>query len=75
MSSIRHDLEQKLAILNSEKFKLVSYKETYPYVLKETLKFLTKKTSRLQHSLKQLTEEEAQQVRDTFKDVGIELNF
>lgn len=34
LTSQKEDLEQKLAFLNSEKSNLVSFKESFPYILK-----------------------------------------
>ena len=37
------DLETKLAFLNAEKSNLISFKETFPYILKESLKWVLNK--------------------------------
>ena len=34
LTGIREDLEQKLAFMNSEKSQLISFKESFPYILK-----------------------------------------
>jgi hypothetical protein len=48
------DLEQKLAFMNVEKSNLISFKETIPYVLREALKWVLNKNSKLKHSLRTL---------------------
>ena len=74
-SSIQMELEQKLAILNSEKANLISFKETYPYVLKEALKWVTNKKSNLKHSLRNLNEEDMIEIKNCFSEVGLPINF
>lgn len=37
LTGIREDLEQKLAFMNSEKSQLISFKESFPYILKGNL--------------------------------------
>ena len=75
LTSLRMDLEQKLAFMKSENSNLQSFKETFPYVLKESLKWVVNKNSKLKHSLKNLNEDDVEQVRECFKDAGIPLNF
>lgn len=75
LSSIQMELEQKLAIVYSEKSNLFSFKETFPYVLKETLKWLSGKKSNLKHSLKNLNEEDYQLIKSCFEESGIPLNL
>ena len=53
----------------------MSLKESYPYVLKESIKYVLKKNSKLVHSLKSLAEEDVQEIRDIFKEVGVPLNL
>ena len=40
LNQICSDLENKVAGMNVEKFNLVQFKETVPYVLREALKFV-----------------------------------
>ena len=75
LSSIQLELEQKLAIVYSEKSNLFSFKETFPYVLKEALKWLSGKKSNLKHSLKNLNEEDYQLIKACFEESGIPLNL
>lgn len=75
LSSIQLELEQKLAIVYSEKSNLFSFKETFPYVLKEALKWLSGKKSNLKHSLKNLSEEDYQLIKSCFDESGIPLNL
>lgn len=75
LSSIQLELEQKLAIVFSEKSNLFSFKETFPYVLKETLKWVTGKKSNLKHSLRNLNEEDFQLIKSCFDESGLPLNF
>lgn len=58
MTAAIMELQQKLAILNAEKSNLISYKETYPYVLRESLKWVLNKSSALKHSLKSLQQDD-----------------
>lgn len=51
-SSMKLDLENQLAYIKSENCKLMSFKETYPYILREALKYVLNKSSKLKHSLK-----------------------
>jgi len=64
-----------LGLINAEKSNLISLKETYPYVLKESLKWVLNKSSKLHHSLKSLNEEDIIEIKDIFKEVGVPLNF
>lgn len=34
LTGVREDLEQKMAFMNSEKGNLISFKESFPYILK-----------------------------------------
>ncbi|CAK55991.1 unnamed protein product (macronuclear) [Paramecium tetraurelia] len=71
LTSIREDLEQKLAFMNSEKSQLVSFKESFPYILKEALKWVLKQNSKIKHAMKSVGEEEQKIIRDCFHEVGI----
>jgi chromosome segregation ATPase len=75
LSSIQLELEQKLAIVYSEKSNLFSFKETFPYVLKEALKWLSGKKSNLKHSLRNLNEDDYLLIKSCFEDSGIPLNL
>lgn len=75
LASIQLELEQKLAIVYSEKSNLFSFKETFPYVLKEALKWLSGKKSNLKHSLRNLNEEDFQLIKSCFEESGIPLNL
>jgi hypothetical protein len=55
---VQLDLEQKLAILNAQQSNCISFKETFPYVLRESLRYVQKKPSKLKHSLRTLSDEE-----------------
>lgn len=75
LSSIQMELEQKLAIVFSEKSNLFSFKETFPYVLKESLKWLSGKKSNLKHSLRNLNEEDYLLIKSCFDESGVPLNI
>jgi len=75
LSSIQLELEQKLAIVYSEKSNLFSFKETFPYVLKEALKWLSGKKSNLKHSLRNLNEEDYMLIKNCFEESGVPLNL
>ncbi|EGR28299.1 hypothetical protein IMG5_179190 [Ichthyophthirius multifiliis] len=74
-SNLKLDLENKLAFMKSEQFQLVSFKESFPYLLRESLKYILNRNSKLKHSLKTLNEEDIQQVKECFLEVGVELNL
>lgn len=75
LTNIQLELEQKLAVVNSEKSNLFSFKETFPYVLKEALKWSSGKKSNLKHSLRNLNEDDFTVIKHCFDDAGIPLNF
>ena len=77
LTHLKSDLEQKIGYINSEKANLVSFKETFPYVLRESLKFVMPeyKNSTLKHSLKNLEDDDSLKVRSVFKDLGLDLKF
>lgn len=74
LTGVKEDLEQKLAFLNSEKSNLVSFKESFPYILKgttwrcriESLKWVLNKNSKLKHALKSIGEEDQLVLRECF---------
>eukprot|EP00828_Plagiopyla_frontata_P010791 TRINITY_DN1584_c0_g1_i9.p1 TRINITY_DN1584_c0_g1~~TRINITY_DN1584_c0_g1_i9.p1 ORF type:complete len:496 (+),score=111.14 TRINITY_DN1584_c0_g1_i9:138-1625(+) len=61
------DLEQKFAIVHAQKISLEAFKETFPYVLKETLKWVANKQNKLKHAVKCLTEEDQNEVKEIIK--------
>ena len=61
--------------MNSEKSNLLSFKETFPYVLKETLKWMENKKNNLKHSLRNLNEDDMYEIKMCFNEVGISLPF
>lgn len=75
LTNIQLELEQKLGIVNSEKSNLFSYKETFPYVLKESLKWAAGKKSNLKHSLRSLGEEDFSAIKGCFEEAGFNLNI
>ncbi len=44
--------------MNMEKANFISLKETYPYILRESIKMVTNKSARLKHYLKVLNPED-----------------
>ena len=64
-----------MGLINAEKFNLISLKETYPDVLKESIKYVLKKNSKLAHALKSRAEEDVEELRGIFKEVGVPLNL
>jgi len=72
---IIYEFEQQLAILHSEKANLLSYKESFPYILKEILKWMQNKSNTLRHSLRNLNDEDLNEIKDAFREAGINYNF
>ena len=59
-----------------EKSNLISLKETVPYLLKESLKYVLNKKSRLQHTVRNLSDPVLQgEIIEIFKELGIEVKF
>ena len=73
MANAKLDLEQKCANYKSEMLNLKSLRETYPYLLKEALKFVLNKKHKLVHSLKPFTQEELVSIQEAFNDAGVDL--
>lgn len=48
---------------------------TFPYVLRESLKWLLNKNNKLKHSLKSLNEEDIELIKSVFVEVGTPLNI
>lgn len=53
----------------------MSFKETFPYILRESLKYVLNRGSKLKHSLKPLNDEDFEQVKSCFIEVGYELKL
>ena len=66
-------LQEQFVVIKSENMNFKSYKDTFNYVLRESLNFVTNKGNRLQHSLKTLDEEDKQMVRKTLSEFGIKI--
>lgn len=53
----------------------MSFKETFPYILRESLKYVLNRGSKLKHSLKPLNDEDFEQVKSCFTEVGYDLKL
>lgn len=73
LTGMKEDLEQKLAFLNSEKSNLISFKESFPYILKESLKWLMNKNSKIRHAIRALNDDDQQIIRECFTELGINI--
>lgn len=61
--------------MHAEKISLQSFKETFPYVLKETLKWVANKKNNLKHAIKCMSEEDQEEIKDIIKNIGFNLNL
>lgn len=48
------DIESQLAMLKAEKANFESYKETFAFILRESINWVTNKNNKLKHSIKTL---------------------
>ena len=48
------DIEASLAIMKAESANFESYKETFPFILRESLNWVQNKNNKLKHSIKTL---------------------
>ncbi|KAL4491464.1 hypothetical protein ABPG72_008120 [Tetrahymena utriculariae] len=69
------ELENQLAYIKSYNCQLISFKETFPYILRESLKYALNRNSMIKHSLSKLNDEDINQVKDCFTKAGIEFKF
>lgn len=66
-----NNLEYQLATVNSEIANLQSFKETFPFILSESLSWVMGKSNKLKHSLKTLSSEEEKSIKRVFKDLSL----
>lgn len=50
---------------------LQSYKETFPFILSETLAWVQRRNNKLKHSIKTLSNEDEATIRKIFKDADL----
>ncbi len=56
-------------MLKAEKANFESYKETFAFILRESLNWVTNKNNKLKHSVKTLTNEDMQMIKAVFKEL------
>lgn len=66
-----NELEFRLASINAQVATMQSYKETFPFILSETLAWLQRKNNKLKHSIKTLSNEDEATIRKIFKDADL----
>jgi accessory colonization factor AcfC len=65
------DMESALAIMKAERANFESYKETFPFILRESLNWVQQKNNKLKHSLKTLTNEDILVIKGVFKELNL----
>jgi chromosome segregation ATPase len=66
-----NELEFRLASINAQVATLQSYKETFPFILSETLAWVQRKNNKLKHSIKTLSNEDEATIRKIFKEADL----
>ena len=69
LESRYNEIEAQLAMLKAEKANFESYKETFAFILRESLNWVTNKNNKLKHSVKTLTNEDMQMIKAVFKEL------
>ena len=69
------EIEQKLAISTSEKAYLYGYKDSLYDILKESLKFMQKKSNHLKTYVKNLHDNDRKDIQQCFKEVGVKVDL
>jgi hypothetical protein len=64
-----NEIEAQLAMLKAEKANFESYKETFAFILRESLNWVTNKNNKLKHSVKTLNTEDMQMIKAVFKEL------
>lgn len=60
-----------MASINAQIATLQSYKETFPFILSETLAWVQRKNNKLKHSIKTLSNEDEATIRKVFKEADL----
>ena len=65
------NLQEEIAILSIENANFRSFKESFSFVLRESLCWALNRKNKLQHSMKSLDEEDKVLITKTFQEVGL----